>query len=220
MLNKSVARRYAEAFFSIAREAKQVDEFELELDKVMEIIEGTENLKDYLAHLLIPAKAKKEVIGKIFAGNISQVTLNFLMMIIDKRREAYIPVIVEEYKELADEARNIMKAQLISAQEVSADEMKVLAEKLSVSTGKTVQLQQTVDPALIGGIKIRMQDQIIDATVAKRNGNTVYKRHHYHCRCGFVRQMDVQRRWRWRKQHSHNSANADIQSGCKCGKWY
>jgi RNA-directed DNA polymerase len=45
---------------------------------------------------------------------------------------------------------------------------KVLAEKLSVSTGKTVQLQQTVDPALIGGIKIRMQDQIIDATVAKR----------------------------------------------------
>ena len=168
MLNKSVARRYAEAFFSIAREAKQVDEFELELDKVMEIIEGTENLKDYLAHLLIPAKAKKEGIGKIFAGNISQVTLNFLMMIIDKRREAYIPVIVEEYKELADEARNIMKAQLISAQEVSADEMKVLAEKLSVSTGKTVQLQQTVDPALIGGIKIRMQDQIIDATVAKR----------------------------------------------------
>ncbi len=90
------------------------------------------------------------------------------MMIIDKRREAYIPVIVEEYKELADEARNIMKAQLISAQEVSADEMKILADKLSASTGKTVQLQQTVDPALIGGIKIRMQDQIIDATVAKR----------------------------------------------------
>ena len=168
MLNKSVARRYAAAFFSIAREADKMDAFELELDKVLETIEGTENLKDYLAHLLIPSKAKKEVIGKIFAGNISQVTLNFHMMIIDKRREAYIPVIVEQYKDLADEARNIMKAQLISAQEVSADEMKILADKLSASTGKTVQLQQTVDTALIGGIKIRMQDQIIDATVAKR----------------------------------------------------
>ncbi len=76
MLNKSVARRYAEAFFSIAREAKQVDEFELELDKVMEIIEGTENLKDYLAHLLIPAKAKKEVIGRY-----SQATLARLLSI-------------------------------------------------------------------------------------------------------------------------------------------
>jgi methionine--tRNA ligase beta chain len=102
MLNKSVARRYAEAFFSIAREAKQVDEFELELDKVMEIIEGTENLKDYLAHLLIPAKAKKEVIGKIFAGNISQVTLNFLMMIIDKIDLRVATVIACEKMKKAD----------------------------------------------------------------------------------------------------------------------
>ncbi len=168
MLNRSVARRYAEAFFSIAREANKVDEFELELDKAVETIEGTENFQDYLAHLLIPAKEKKEVIFKIFEGSISQMTLNFLLMIIDKRREAYIGVIVEQYKDLADESRNIMKAQLISAQEVSADEMKILAEKLSASTGKTVQLKQTVDPDLIGGIKIRMQDQIIDATVAKR----------------------------------------------------
>lgn len=168
MLNKSVAMRYAEAFFSIAREANKVDEFELELEKAVEIIEGTEHFQDYLAHLLIPAKEKKEVIKKIFTGNVSQLTLNFILMIIDKRREAYIGVIVEQYKELADGLRNIMKAQLISAQELSADEVKVLAEKLSASTGKTVQLQQTVDPALIGGIKIRMQDQIIDATVAKR----------------------------------------------------
>jgi len=168
MLNKSVARRYAEAFFSIAREANKVDEFELELDNALATIEETDNFKEYLAHLLIPAKEKKEVMSKIFAGGISQVTLNFLLMIIDKRREAYIGVIVEEYKALADEARNIMKAHLISAQEVSADDMKILAEKLSTSTGKTVQLQQTVDPSLIGGIKIRMQDQIIDATVAKR----------------------------------------------------
>lgn len=89
-------------------------------------------------------------------------------MIIDKRREAYIESIVEEYKELADISRNIAKADLITAQEVSEEEVNTLAQKLSASTGKTVHLKQTVDPSLIGGVKIRIGDQIIDGTVAKK----------------------------------------------------
>jgi len=89
-------------------------------------------------------------------------------MIIDKRRELYIATILEEYKAMADEARNIMKAELISAQEVPEEEVAGLAEKLSVSSGKKIQLKQVVDPSLIGGVKIRMGDKIIDATVAKK----------------------------------------------------
>jgi F-type H+-transporting ATPase subunit delta len=168
MLNKSVARRYAEAFFSIAQDANKVDELQTELEKVAEVIDTTENLKEYLAHLLIPAKEKKDVMVKIFAGSISQITLNFLMMVIDKRRENYIGLMVDEYKELADEARDIIKAEVISAQEVTEEEINILAEKLSATTGKTVKLKQLVDPELIGGIKLRMGDQIVDATVAKK----------------------------------------------------
>lgn len=168
MLNKSVARRYAEAFFSIAQDANKVDELQVELEKVVEVIDSTENLEDYLAHLLIPAKEKKDVMVKIFAESVSQITLNFLMMVIDKRRENYIILITDEYKELADQARNIIKAEVISAQEVSAEEIKTLSKKLSATTGKTVRLKQLIDPELIGGIKIRIGDQIVDATVAKK----------------------------------------------------
>ncbi len=168
MLNKSVARRYAEAFFSIAQDNNKIDEYQQELEKIVQAIKELDSLKEYLDHLLIPAKDKKEIISQIFAASISSVTLNFLLMVIDKKREAYIELIVEEYQDLADESRNIAKAQLISAHEVSEQEVKSLAEKLSASTGKTVQLKQSVDPALIGGVKIRIGDQIIDGTVAKK----------------------------------------------------
>ncbi|MGR6837376.1 F0F1 ATP synthase subunit delta [Syntrophomonas erecta] len=168
MLNTSVARRYAEAFFSIAQEQKKVDEFQQELEKIVQIIKETENLEAYFAHLLIPPKEKKDIATKIFAKHISQLTMNFLLMIIDKRRETYISMIADEYKNMADESRNIAKADLISAHDVPEAEVKALAEKLSASSGKTVHLKVKVDPSLIGGVKIRLGDQIIDGTVAKK----------------------------------------------------
>lgn len=168
MLNRSVARRYAEAFFSIAQEQNKIDQYQQELEKLVQIIEETENLKEYLAHLLVPANEKKEIVAKIFADHISSTTLNFLNVLIDKRREAYITTISLEYRDMADESRNIAKADLIAAQEVSEEDVKMLAEKLSASMGKTVQLKVLVDPSLLGGVKIRLGDQIIDGTVAKK----------------------------------------------------
>ncbi|MGI5911351.1 MAG: ATP synthase F1 subunit delta [Syntrophomonadaceae bacterium] len=168
MLNKSVARRYAEAFFNIARDNNKIDEFQQELEKIVVTIDEMDNLKEYFSHLLIPAKAKKEVATKIFSGQVSQMTLNFLFMVIDKRRESYINFIADEYKEMADESRNITKAELTAAREVPEDEIRFLAERLSAATGKIVQLDVQVNPALLGGIMIRIGDQIIDGTVAKR----------------------------------------------------
>ncbi|MDR1617153.1 MAG: F0F1 ATP synthase subunit delta [Syntrophomonadaceae bacterium] len=168
MLNKSVARRYAEAFFKIAQETGQIDKLQQELENVVATINGIDELKTYLNHLLVPVKQKKEIIDKIFSEQLSAVTVKFLKLVVDKRREGYLDAIVGEYCDMADESRNIIKAYLFSAQEVPEDEVKVLQEKLSASTGKTVELKQTVDESLIGGIKIRVGDRIIDASVTKK----------------------------------------------------
>lgn len=168
MLNKSVARRYAEAFFSIAQEAQKIDEFQSELEKVIQTITEVEGMKEYLAHLLVPAKEKKELIEKIFAGQLSTMTMNFLLTLIDKRRESYLEVIYREFVEMADESRNIRKAEIFAARDVPEAELAELAQKLSSSTGKTITLKLTVDPSLLGGVKIRMGDQIVDGTAAKK----------------------------------------------------
>ena len=72
MLNKSVARRYAEAFFSIAREAGKVDEYQQELELVVRTVDESELLKEYFAHMLIPAKEKKEVAKRYLQGTYLQ----------------------------------------------------------------------------------------------------------------------------------------------------
>lgn len=168
MLNKSVARRYAEAFFSIAQDAGKIDEYQTELGKIVQSIKETEGLGDYFAHPLIPAKAKKEVATKLYAKEVSPITLNFLLLVLDKKRETYLDLIYKEYEEMADESKNIRKAELFSAMPVSDEDLKTLSENLSRSTGKTIQLAVTIDPSMLGGVKIRMGDKIIDASVAKK----------------------------------------------------
>jgi len=168
MLNKSVARRYAEAFFSIAREANKMDEFSAELGKIVQTIKETEGLGEYFAHPLVPAKEKKELANKLFAQAVSPMTLNFLLLVIDKKRETYLELIHQEYEDMADDSRNIKKAELISAMPVSDQDVQILADNLSRSTGKTIKLDLSVDPTMIGGLKIRVGDKIIDASVAKK----------------------------------------------------
>ncbi|CFX03001.1 ATPase, F1 complex, OSCP/delta subunit [Syntrophomonas zehnderi OL-4] len=168
MLNKSVARRYAEAFFSIAREADKIDAYQVEMEKVIQTINEVEGMKEYMDHLLVPAKAKKELIQKVFADQLSPMTMNFLLMVIDKRRESYLEYIYNEFADMADESRGIRQAELFAAREISEEDLATLAQSLSSSTGKQVLLKLTVDPALLGGVKIRMGDQIVDGTVAKK----------------------------------------------------
>lgn len=168
MLNKSVARRYAEAFFSIAQEANKIDEYQAELEKVVQTTAEVEGMKEYLAHLLVPSKAKKELIQKIFADQLSPMTMNFLFMVIDKRRESYLEFICKEFVDMADKSRGIQKAELTAAREVPEAELADLAQRISSSTGKQVILNLKVDPTLLGGVKIRMGDQIVDGTVAKK----------------------------------------------------
>ncbi len=168
MLNKSVARRYAEAFFSIAREASKIDEYQAELEKVIQALTEVEGLKVYLGHLLVPVREKKELIQKIYGTELSAMTMNFLLMVIDKRRENYLEVIYKEFVDMADESRGIRQAELTAARDVPEQELADLAQRLSSSTGKKVILKLTVDPILLGGVKIRMGDQIVDGTVAKK----------------------------------------------------
>jgi len=168
MLNKSVARRYAEALFIIAQQENKIDEYQGELQKFVAIFNETPYLKEYLSHLLIPAIDKKKVILENYASEMSQVVVNFIQLLIDKRREGYIGVIMEEYVEMAEVSRGVRTAELFSAQEVDEAVMTALIDKLSKATGKTIRLKVSVDPSLIGGIKLKVGDQVIDGTVAKK----------------------------------------------------
>jgi len=168
MLNKSVGRRYAEAFFAIAQEQKKIDEFQTELGEVVDIIMSNEDLKAFMFHVLVPPQEKKNILSQLFASRVSASTLHFLNLVMDKRRADHLGVIFDEYQAMADESKNVLKAEVTSAKHVNELDLVELENTLSEATGKKVRVKLTVDPSLIGGVKVRIGDRVIDASVVKK----------------------------------------------------
>lgn len=168
MLNKSVARRYAEAYFAIAKEQNKIDEYRKELELAVGTIISNPDFNAYMSYLLIPPVEKKDILDKVFAGKVSETTLNFVKLVTDKRRANCFEAILSEYGDMADEVNKVVKAEFISAKPVSAAEVSELEQTLAKATGKNVSIKVTLDPSLLGGVKVRIGDRVIDASVTKK----------------------------------------------------
>jgi len=166
MRETRVARRYAAALFARAKALDVVDLVESDLGLITYSLDTIPRLADALHSPLIPAAKKREIVTHIFRDKIHELTLHYLYLLIDKRREALIRYTEPEFIRLANEARGIVVARLTMAVEPTEAELARLKEKLSAHTGKRVELQLQIDPSIIGGVVVRIGDTVMDGSVA------------------------------------------------------
>lgn len=165
MIERRVVRRYATALFGAAQKAGIIDKVESDLGLVSYTFESSPQLMDSIAAPVIPAGTKREIIQTIFTGKIDEVTLNYLYLLVEKRREEAILQTEEEYIDLANEARGVLVADVTTAVELDKAQETALAAKLSQVTGKMVNLNLAVDPAIKGGVIVRIGDKVIDGSI-------------------------------------------------------
>lgn len=168
MLKGAVAGRYAEALYEIAVADKMVDKLESELRAVVKILQSEPDLLKVLYHPRIIAAEKKDVLKALFGGKISEVAMNFLCLLVDRQREAYLAGIIEVFVDYANQARNIINVEVVSAVELNKEDRKRLVKTLGKMTGKEVRVDYSVDPSLMGGILVRIGDRVIDGSVKAR----------------------------------------------------
>lgn len=166
MRTNALSRRYAGALFETARKAKVIDPVESDLGLLTYSLEATPTLREALNHPLIPPDRKKSMVRELFAESVQDITLDFLGLLVDKKREAILEDVESEYLKIANEYRNIVSVRVTSAVELTPEECKVLRSKLEQFTGKNVDLQVQQDRGLIGGLIVRIGDTILDGSVA------------------------------------------------------
>lgn len=163
-----VAQSYSEALFSLAIEEKKLDVYKEQLCFLQTQMKENPDFMRVLTHPKIHKDEKKQVLESVFASSIDHTVLNFLKLLIDKSRFQNLGDITKEFIKLYNKENGIEVAYVSSAKELSADEVRRLQETLEKKLAKKVDMRLTLDPDLIAGIRIRINDAVLDNTAKSR----------------------------------------------------
>jgi F-type H+-transporting ATPase subunit delta len=167
MRNATVARSYAEGVFDLAQKHNLHKEFTAGFQALNGVL-GEPTVRTFLVSPKLDVKTKKTVLRAALANRVHPLFLNFLQVVIDKRRQGILADISEQYFGLLDESQGRMHVQVTVAREATAELQRDIAERLSEIFSKEVTPHISVDRRILGGIIVRHKDKVIDGSLRRR----------------------------------------------------
>lgn len=169
---KLVSQVYGEALFGLAVESGKLAVFSEELEAVLQILQENPQYRAILEHPQVNGPEKLEVFDRVFAGRVSDEVTGFFHILLQKGRFHDLEAILAYFQEKQLEHDKIGVAWVTSAVELSGAQKKKIADRLLSTTDfVSMQMHYETDPALIGGLKIRIGDRVVDSSILnKLNG--------------------------------------------------
>ena len=163
----TVARPYARAVFEIARESDALAGWSEFLGRGG-LAAADERIQALIGNPAVSREALAELFSELCGSSAGKHGVNFLKLLADNGRMAWLPEIAAEYELLRAEAENIVDVQLTSAVELDADQRDSFAASLRKRLGRDVRLHCDTDASLLGGAIIRAGDLVIDGSLFGR----------------------------------------------------
>jgi F-type H+-transporting ATPase subunit delta len=168
-IQASLAGRYAIALFDLAREAGKIETVEKSLATVKTALAESGDFKTLTTSpLLSRGDTGRGVAAVAKAMKLDPLTANFLGVLADNRRLSQIGNIIRAFGQLAAGHRGETTAQVTSAHPLTATQVKELQGQLKTRVGRTVSVDLTVDPAILGGLVVKIGSQMIDSSIRTR----------------------------------------------------
>jgi F-type H+-transporting ATPase subunit delta len=160
-----VASRYAKSLIDLAQEKGVLEQVHADMQLFAKTVKESRDFKLFLTNPIISHGKKLAVLKSLFTGKVSELTLRFFLLITEKNREAHLENVALEFIRQYNEIKGIEKAQVTTAVALSPELRAQLNQKVALMTGKTIQLEEKVDPSIIGGFLLRVGDKQVDDTV-------------------------------------------------------
>ena len=165
-IRASLAGRYATALFDLARDQRQIDAVGRSLDSLRQALADSKDFAELIASPLV----SREAAGKAFAAlvpglGIDPITANFLGVLARNGRKGQLRPVIRAYRRLAAEHRGEVTADVITARPLADDQIAALKKQLKGRAGRDVTIDAAVDPAILGGIVVKLGSQQIDASI-------------------------------------------------------
>ncbi len=166
MINNAIARRYAKALVQLGSEGGLIDRFREELTLVDNLFKTNGELRAAFANPALTLVQKKSIMAELVAKmSCSELVGNFLMLLVDKNRVAFLGQIIQTYEKLADEFTGVIRPVIRTAFPLDSVQVGAIQSALEKKTGKKVVPQMIVDSSLLGGVITQIGDIAYDNSV-------------------------------------------------------
>ena len=161
-----IAGRYAAALFELARESGMLDQVGSDLERFSAILDGNAELERLVKSPVFTVEEQAKALGAILdKAGIGGLAANFLRLVAQKRRLFAVRGMIAGFRALVADEKGIVAAEVTVASPLSDTNRKAVLDALQAQAGKTVSLTERVDPAIIGGLVVKMGSRMIDASL-------------------------------------------------------
>jgi len=162
----AAARRYAKALMELAKRDGMIPEIGVQLQQHQTLLRANVNLQRVLENPSIDVQVKTSIVTALLERTQpTSLMQNFFILLVDKDRLRQLDAICEHYERMANEELHRVVVQVTTALELDAQQRQVITDKIAAATHKDVTLETRVDPSILGGLVVRVNNVILDGSV-------------------------------------------------------
>lgn len=165
MKGTRAALRYAKATLSVAKDRGIVEEINKDMMLISDVVSESKDLLVMLKSPVIKNSVKRKVLEEIFSKKVNPLTMEVINLLFENDRINLLPLVAKEYIIIYDYLKGIEKAIITTPVPLSKKLEKKFLDKITKITGKEINIENVVDPDIVGGYVLRVGDKQLDSSV-------------------------------------------------------
>jgi F-type H+-transporting ATPase subunit delta len=166
LISSEIAEPYAQALMSVAQNNNLTEQFGTTCREIVNLFQESPEFGDFITNPVVNSEAKKNVLRQILGNEANAYLVNFVMLLVDKRRITFLKEIAEQFLALLRKLNQVVLAEVTSTKELSESQRQGIIDRVKgISQARDVELNVKLDPDLVGGVIIKVGSQVIDASI-------------------------------------------------------
>jgi F-type H+-transporting ATPase subunit delta len=165
MNDSRIASRYARALYSLACAQATVEAVKADIDQLALLPGQSDEFRMLLESPVLKGSQKSVIFRNLFSGRVQEITLHFLQLLVDHKREIYLPAVCRMFMKFYKADLGVLEAKVESAEVIDKDLLESLRTRLENSTHNKIDMTTSINEELIGGFRLTVEDQQLDASV-------------------------------------------------------
>ncbi len=166
VVSNTLLNPYAEAMMAVAESQNLLDKFNDNCNTVLQVLNDSADLQQFIDSPIVKASDKKAVIQKVFGESLDPMMLNLIMVLVDRGRIAFLAGVCGQYQVMLRKLRGDVLAEVTTAVALTEAQTKSIKDRVKAMTGaNNVDIMAKIEPNIVGGVIIKVGSQIIDSSL-------------------------------------------------------